>query len=314
MRRTRGMNTRDAGPRHRAGPGGGGIAELDASAADSGVSTAAPRRLSGVRGERPSSHEMTPRVSRMSAVQGRQRLQLAVLITIWIALTVYFWSWWLTPSHIGNPLLFAVVSASFLYIATILPSFYIFYLTQMRHPVLPPAPQGGGRLGTGDVAVITLTVPGSESLDIVERQLAAMAAVRHPHGSWVLVDTMYSPEIEQLTCDALVRYFSRHDAGHWFHPGRSAVGVAAAPRPLLRLARAPARSRRRPSWPLPSGRRAWCAQRESSMPSPPDCANVVERCVAFASRKVDIRPGDPVQLTACLLDESAVCSQRCWLR
>ena len=64
-------------------------------------------------------------------------------------------------------------------------------------------------------AVVTLTVPGSESINIVERQLGAMRAIEAPHDNWILVDKVHSPEIQHLAERLGVRYFSRHDVATW---------------------------------------------------------------------------------------------------
>ena len=69
--------------------------------------------------------------------------------------------------------------------------------------------------GITKVAMITLTVPGSESIDIVERELKALDEVKYPHDSWILVDKVHSPEIKTLAEKYNVRYFCRHDVDTW---------------------------------------------------------------------------------------------------
>jgi cellulose synthase (UDP-forming) len=150
-----------------------------------------------------------------SVMSQRQRWQFRALGVLWIVCTGFFWSWWLRPGHVGNPALFAIVSAGLVYTVTILPSLYLFYLGQMRRPVHTLAGDAEAVGVIGRVAVVTLTVPGSESIDIVRRQLEAMAAIRYPHDSWVLVDKVHSPEIERLAQSFGVRYFSRHDCDRW---------------------------------------------------------------------------------------------------
>lgn len=58
------------------------------------------------------------------------------------------------------------------------------------------------------VAVITLCVPSSESLAIIEKQLQAMVAIRYPHDSWIL-DEGKSLAIKKLAKKYHVKYFSR---------------------------------------------------------------------------------------------------------
>ena len=153
----------------------------------------------------------TYRVTQEVAMNRRQRRQYWFLVGIWCAANVYFWHWWLTASHIGNPILYALMSVAFLYETTLLPSFYTFYLGNMRRPKQEPGAQEDIPTVVQKVAVISLTVPGSESLEIVRRQLVAMKRIRYPHDSWILVDKEHSPEIEALARSLGVFYFSRHD-------------------------------------------------------------------------------------------------------
>ena len=88
-----------------------------------------------------------------------QQVQYGALVVAWVVLSGYFWLWWLQPGHIGNPVLFALVSVALFYTATLLPSIYLFYLGVMRLPVpvtVEEVPSGQ----IGKVAVMALTVPG----------------------------------------------------------------------------------------------------------------------------------------------------------
>lgn len=183
-----------------------------------------PRHAVVIEAPRPS--RSTARVTTKQPMSRSQRRLFLLMAGIWAALSVNFWAWWLRPDHVGSIVLYAVVSASFLYIATLLPSFYLFYLSHMRTPIAPDAAEGEDPVGA--VAVITLTVPGSEALDIVRRQLKAMASITRAHDSWILVDKEHSPEIEQLAAEVGVRYFSRHDVARW---GPDAVERWNAPAP-----------------------------------------------------------------------------------
>jgi cellulose synthase (UDP-forming) len=155
------------------------------------------------------------KVPSVSAMTSRERKQYLGLVAIWAALTLHFWIWWLNPNNVGNIALFVMLTASMFYVFAALPTAYLFFVGHMRipAPVVPKRAEDAGVIG--QVAVVTLTVPGSESLDIVERQLAAMAGIRYPHDSWILVDKVHSPEIEQLAESYGVRYFSRHDVDRW---------------------------------------------------------------------------------------------------
>jgi cellulose synthase (UDP-forming) len=138
-----------------------------------------------------------------------------VLVAIWIVVNLYFWIWWLQPEHLGNPILFVLMNLAFLYEGTVLPSFYTFYLGHMRRPKSMTVDLAGRMNVVEKVAVISLTVPGSESLEIVKQQMIAMTQISYPHDSWILVDKQHSPEIEGLARELGVFYFSRHDVANW---------------------------------------------------------------------------------------------------
>jgi cellulose synthase (UDP-forming) len=147
----------------------------------------------------------------------KQRKHYLVLAVMWIGVNIYFWHWWLNPDHIGNPVLYGLMSVALLYVETILPSMYTFYLGHMKRPQAVDVAEAEAAGVVKRVAVVSLTVPGSESLEFVKRQLIAMKEIRYPHDSWILVDKEHSPEIQALAEDLGVFYFSRHDASQWGH-------------------------------------------------------------------------------------------------
>ncbi len=154
-------------------------------------------------------------VEQSKVMSPKQEKQYSILVLIWIVVNVYFWHWWFQIGHVGNPILFGLMSFALLYETTMLPSFYTFFLGQMRRPKsidVRRAEYGGA---IHKVAVISLTVPGSESLEFVKRQMMAMKNIRYPHDSWILVDKEHSPEIEALARSLGVFYFSRHDVARW---------------------------------------------------------------------------------------------------
>lgn len=155
---------------------------------------------------------MAYNIGMISVMNKRERLEYRVLVLIWLIFNLLFWIWWFSPEHWGNPILFLIMCVAFFYDVTLLPSLFLFYLGQMRRPE-PRFAVDVKKIGR--VAVISLTVPGSESLEIVERQLAAMAAIKYPHDSWILVDKEHSEEIETLANRYKVNYFCRHDVGRW---------------------------------------------------------------------------------------------------
>jgi cellulose synthase/poly-beta-1,6-N-acetylglucosamine synthase-like glycosyltransferase len=156
----------------------------------------------------------SPHTEVSSVLSPKQKSQYAALATAWVLLNLYFWAWWLQPAHWGNLGLYVPVSLSVFYLFTLLPSVYLFFLGMMCRPVhVEVGEVEPDRIGR--VAVITLTVPGSESLGIVRRQMLAMREISFPHDNWILVDKEHSPQIRQMAEELGVRYFCRHDQGTW---------------------------------------------------------------------------------------------------
>ncbi|MFF2243836.1 glycosyltransferase family 2 protein [Arthrobacter sp. NPDC058130] len=164
--------------------------------------------------QNPTARRFTPSTDTTKVFTPAQRVQYGALVIAWVALSGYFWLWWLQPAHSGNPVLFTLVSVALFYTMTLLPSIYLFYLGFMRLPVrvtVDEVPSGQ----IGKVAVMALTVPGSESIEIVRRQMLAMRNITYPHDSWILVDKEPSPAIEKLARELGISYFCRHDERTW---------------------------------------------------------------------------------------------------
>lgn len=146
-----------------------------------------------------------------SALSPGRRVVYVLLLALWLFVVVRFWSFWARPENRGALALWIPATFSFAYLLTGLPSVYWFYVGHMRRPPQVPAPPGRR------VAIITLCVPSHESIDIIERQLRALAAVRYPHDSWVL-DEGGEPQVERLAGSLGVRYFTRKGVPRWNHP------------------------------------------------------------------------------------------------
>lgn len=129
----------------------------------------------------------------------------------WAALTAIFWSWWFHHTVGSTPWLFWPQTLALLYQTTALPTFFWYYVSKMRRPVEVVAPSGMR------VALITLCVPGHESLDVIREQLDALQRVSYPHDSWVL-DEGYSPEVRALAQERGVLYFTRKGVEYWNQP------------------------------------------------------------------------------------------------
>jgi cellulose synthase (UDP-forming) len=147
-----------------------------------------------------------------SALSPGRRVLYTLLWMLWIVVVVRFWLFWGDPEHRGATALYVPATLAFAYLMTGLPTIYWFYVGRMRRPVPVAAPEGLR------VAMITLCVPSHESIDVIERQLRSLVAVRYPHDSWVL-DEGGDPEVERLARAVGVRYFSRKGVLRWNKPG-----------------------------------------------------------------------------------------------
>ena len=185
-----------------------------------------PRPYSNASGDR---FEIADRVRVTTVVTGTQRKWYRALSVLWLGVNVYYWTWWLPLARTGNLAIFVVVSPAIFYVFTLLPSAYLFFLGRMRYPVHVDARDAKEKGVLGRIAVISPTVPGSESLEIVKRQMLAMKRIRYPHDSWILVDKEHSPEIARLAEQLGVYYFSRHDAAVWGEDQVSAWNQPIAP-------------------------------------------------------------------------------------
>ena len=144
-------------------------------------------------------------------VTGATRTAWWVIALGWAGVTSSFWLWWLSHAGSGTPWLFWPQTLSLLYQTTALPAFFFYYVYKMRRPVEVPV-RAGMR-----VAMITLCVPGHESLEVIREQLEALHGVRYEHDSWVL-DEGASPDVQALAEELGVRYFTRKGVARWNQP------------------------------------------------------------------------------------------------
>jgi cellulose synthase (UDP-forming) len=129
----------------------------------------------------------------------------------WAGVTISFCLWWFRHAAGRTPWLFWPQTACLLYQTAALPAFFFYYVHKMRRPIEVPPPAGMR------VALITLCVPGHESLDVIREQLDALVGVTYPHDSWVL-DEGGSPEVWALAEARGVTYFTRKGVAGWNEP------------------------------------------------------------------------------------------------
>jgi len=128
--------------------------------------------------------------------------RVLIILPFWLASNVWLWSWWFTPAHIVTTWLYAPLTAALLYEYALMPSFFLYSILRARNPI------NRRPIKYRKVALITPCVPAQESLEIIEKQLKAMAAVSYPHDSWIL-DEGNSKEVRRLARKHGVRYFTR---------------------------------------------------------------------------------------------------------
>lgn len=140
-----------------------------------------------------------------------ERLLTYALILIGTAIVILFADFWFAAKHV--PRNFTGILHLLDYVLFGAVTFVVWYqimneilswdlALSMRHPV-PVMPEPGRR-----VALLTAFVPGKEPLDMLEKTLMAMVAVRYPHDTWLL-DEGDDDDAKQL-CRALgVRHFTR---------------------------------------------------------------------------------------------------------
>jgi cellulose synthase (UDP-forming) len=125
------------------------------------------------------------------------------ILPIWIAVSFWMWLWWLGAPH-GHYFewLYFALTGAMLYEFTVLPTALLYFVLRAKRPPRRRT------LNNRKVAVITLCVPSHESIEIIKRQLQAIAAITYPHDSWVL-DEGNNKIVKKLALQHRVKYFSR---------------------------------------------------------------------------------------------------------
>jgi cellulose synthase (UDP-forming) len=165
-----------------------------------------PLRDAGAKSDcEPFQHQSEPVLS----PAGRTRFW--ALACIWAVVSASFWAWWLGCQPPQASWLYWCQTTALFYQAALLPTIYWWFVRRMRRPIEPEPEQGI------KVAMITLCVPSEESLDVIRRQLDALAAVEHPHDSWIL-DEGAMPEIRELARERGINYFTRRGVALYNQP------------------------------------------------------------------------------------------------
>lgn len=114
-----------------------------------------------------------------------QRRRYWGLSVIWAASVLWFWIWWLDPSHFVGWAEFLFSTVPFLWITGLQLFFVVVLLRASKSGAADPEP------GQWRVAMVVTKTP-SEPFDVLEPTLLAMLAQDHPHDTW-LADEDPSP-------------------------------------------------------------------------------------------------------------------------
>ena len=105
-------------------------------------------------------------------VSAFERFMLLVLVITGIISILRFADWWFRRSHIGNPVLFMLLSLAFWYSISRLILIWINYLRIKKAPKTTAPPDL-------KVAIFTTSSPG-EPVEMFEKTLAACARITYP--------------------------------------------------------------------------------------------------------------------------------------
>ena len=114
---------------------------------------------------------------------------IAALTGVGIVAVFRLADWWFRGDHVGQPVLFVLLSLAFWYSVSRIVLGWVNYAAIAKPDHRPPPP---GR----SVAVFTTSTPG-EPLAMFERTLAACSRVRYPHTTYLLDDTR-NPRFREL--------------------------------------------------------------------------------------------------------------------
>lgn len=139
----------------------------------------------------------------VEVMSARQRVIFRILAAVWAMTQLAFWSWWFNPANIVGPVEFLITTLLIAYFILI-PGYFLLLVSQMKRPnPRLPLPMNLR------VAMATSFVPGSESLEVLERTLRAMRSqVSIAADVWVL-DEGDVPEVRDLAGELGVFYFTR---------------------------------------------------------------------------------------------------------
>jgi cellulose synthase (UDP-forming) len=154
-----------------------------------------------------------PTVPLLVEVMGRgQRFVFRCLAGLWLLTQILFWSWWFDPAHVAGPIEYLLTTLLLAYFLLI-PGYFLLLTSHMKKPN-PGLPLPMHLR----VAMATSFVPGSESLDVLERTLRAMKAQQNMRADVWVLDEGNVPEVRELAQRLGVYHFTRKDTRRYQQP------------------------------------------------------------------------------------------------
>ena len=93
----------------------------------------------------------------VSLLNGWQRLEFLAGCAAWLVAVIYFWNWWLDPTHVNGIAYFVVVTVVLVWI-TFEPLYFLVMFSGARKPAgalrLPPVKQSGDGRHQGSIGTI----------------------------------------------------------------------------------------------------------------------------------------------------------------
>ena len=117
---------------------------------------------------------------------GRNRRIYLAASALWGLAAVFFWAWWLQPTHNIDTLRYVIATLCMAWLYFLQAYFIVVFLAAKRSVAPDPRP------GRYRVAMVVTKTP-SEPFSVLQKTLAAMLAQDFPHDTW-LADEDPAPE------------------------------------------------------------------------------------------------------------------------
>ncbi|MEO8560625.1 MAG: glycosyltransferase [bacterium] len=148
---------------------------------------------------------MSRSITDEAVLAGGARLAFGLLsIAVFTALGVFATLWLTLPGRLEHPAAYVVITAVLAYLLALWVARWVAF-ERMRRPV-HLAPEPGLR-----VAAVTVFVPETQPLGMLELTLGAMVDMQYPHDTWVL-DESDDQDVRELCGRLGAKHFTRREA------------------------------------------------------------------------------------------------------